>query len=273
MMNNTDANSKAILVDITKCTGCEKCVDACIEDNNLDPKLPVKNAKNDDLSGNRFTSLVQLTEDRFVKKNCLHCLDPGCVNACIAGALKKTDEGPVVYDPDQCIGCRYCMLACPAGIPRYEWDKAVPYVRKCDMCYDRVIKGKNPACVEACPNNALTFGNRKELLKQAKKTISENLDKYIDHVYGEHEFAGTSVLYISDIKLDEFGWKTKMGSRSITDYTWPIISKTPILGGGVAAFLTGTMFIINRRMKIANEKASQVILNNKEQISENGEKS
>jgi len=271
-MNSHHKDGKAVLVDITKCTGCEKCVEACVEDNKLDPVLPVSNAKADGLSGNRFTAVEQLTEDRFAKKSCLHCIDPGCVTACIAGAMKKTELGPVIYDPEICIGCRYCMLACPVGVPRYEWDKKLPYVRKCDMCYDLLLEGRQPACVEACPHGVLTFGNRSALLKKAKETITANPDTYLNHIYGEHEFGGTSVLYITDVKLDQPGWTTTMKDRSIADYTWPVISKTPFLGGGVLAFLAGTFFIINRRMKLQNEHLEEEAVQHREKYSDNGKK-
>jgi formate dehydrogenase iron-sulfur subunit len=264
-MKNIKNISKAILIDITKCTGCEKCVDACVTDNNLNPVIPMLNSKNDGLSGNRFTSIVRLNWNHFAKKSCLHCVDPGCVSACIAGAIKKTDLGPVIYDPDKCIGCRYCMLSCPVGIPRYEWDKTLPYIRKCDMCYDRLIDGKQPACVEACPNQVLTFGNRDELIIGAKKTIDQNPQKYLNIIYGEDDFGGTSVMYISDIELDRFGFETKMGNHAISDYTWPLISKTPILGFSVAMLLTGTHFIINRRIKLQNERMKKLSDDIKEQ--------
>jgi len=273
MEHTKKSQGKAVLIDVTLCTGCEKCVDACVESNGLDPVVPMTIAKEDGLSGDRFTSVVQVAVDRFAKKSCLHCVDPGCVNACIAGAIKKTDLGPVIYDKDVCIGCRYCMLACPVGIPRYEWDSTLPYVRKCDMCFDRLQDGKIPACVEACPNSVLTFGNRSELIKKAKEIIAAQPDKYIQHVYGEHEFGGTSVLYISDVSLDKLGWTTRMGDRSVSDYTWPIISKTPILGGSVAAFLTGAFFIINRRMKFENEKIAQENTIENPKPSDDGKKS
>lgn len=264
-MKSINKNSKAILIDITKCVGCEKCVDACVSDNELNPVIPMLNAKSDGLSGNRFTSIVRLNWNHFAKKSCLHCEDPGCVSACIAGAIEKTDLGPVIYDPDKCIGCRYCMLSCPVGIPRYEWDKKLPYIRKCDMCYDRLIKGQKPACVEACPNGVLTFGNRNDLLKQAKNTIKKNPDKYLDVVYGENDFGGTAVLYISDKELDKLGFETKMSDTAISDFTWPIISKTPLLGFTVATLLTGTHFIINRRIKLQKENLTELSEDKKEQ--------
>jgi formate dehydrogenase iron-sulfur subunit len=266
-MRKTDVkNSKAILIDVTKCTGCEQCVDACVNENKQDPLIPFTSLKKDGLSGDRFTSIVRIKWNRFAKKSCLHCMEPGCVDACIAGAIKKTDQGPVVYNPDLCIGCRYCMLACPVGIPRYEWDKSIPYIRKCDMCYDRLLDGKVPACAEACPNDVIMFGDRSKLINTAKERIENQPQKYLNHIYGKEEFGGTSVLYITDTELDKLGFQTKIGSHSIADFTWPIISKTPILGLSVAALLTGTHFIINRRIKLQNEKSLEESVENKEQI-------
>lgn len=256
-MKKSLSHSKAILIDVTKCTGCEKCVEACVADNQLKPVLPVPYLKKDGISENRFTSIVQLNSKRFAKKACLHCIDAGCVDACIAGALQKTEIGPVIYDPGKCIGCRYCMLACPVGIPRYEWDKTIPYVRKCDMCYDRILEGKKPACVEACPNGVLSYGTRLELLSVAREKIKKNPDKYLNHIYGEHEFGGTSVIYITDTRLDKLGFAAIMSDLSISEITWPLISKTPLLGLSVAALLTGTHFIINRRIKLQRENKSK----------------
>ena len=91
--------------------------------------------------------------------------------ACLVGGLTKTAEGPVVYDPDKCIGCRYCMLACPFHVPRYEWDSTAPLMRKCSMCFERLLEGGQPACVEACPNDAMLFGEREDLLRRAHAMI------------------------------------------------------------------------------------------------------
>ncbi|MBZ0265393.1 4Fe-4S dicluster domain-containing protein [bacterium] len=133
----------------------------------------------------------------------MHCLEPSCVSACLVGGLTKTAKGPVVYDSSKCIGCRYCMLACPFTIPRYEWDEPIPFVQKCDMCYDRIKDGLKPACVEACPNDVMLFGEREELLAHAHQLVKENPHQYIDHVWGELEFDGTSVLYVTDVELSK----------------------------------------------------------------------
>ena len=243
----------AILIDITKCTGCEKCVEACNKSNNNEKEIRFPKLSDEGLSARRFTSLVKLSSDHFAKKQCFHCMKPACEEACLVGAIKKTELGPVVYDASKCIGCRYCMLACPVGIPKYEWDKQIPYMKKCNMCYERQVEGKTPACVEACPQKAAMFGNYSDLLDKAKQTISQNPDKYINHVYGEKELGGTSVLYISDVPLDALGFPEKVGDRSIHSYTWPVLSKTPILAAGVCSFLSGTLWIVNRRMKLQSK--------------------
>jgi len=198
----------AILVDTTKCTGCERCVSACIEANQLSRQRADTDRvlTSDGLSSNRLSTIQKTGDGRFARKSCMHCLEPSCVSACLVGGISKTPEGPVVYDPTKCIGCRYCMLACPFHIPRYEWDRTIPYMRKCDMCFERLQDGQLPACVEACPSEALTFGDRKELLEEAKATIQDSTASYISHVWGETEFGGTSVLYISDVQLDALGW-------------------------------------------------------------------
>ena len=123
----------------------------------------------------------------YVRKQCRHCLEPACASACPVGALHKTDLGAVVYDAARCMGCRYCMMACPYGIPRYTWDAAVPYVRKCILCYSRIEQGRQPACTEACPSKATIFGDRDELLAEAHRRIAENPGQYGKKVWGEKE--------------------------------------------------------------------------------------
>jgi formate dehydrogenase iron-sulfur subunit len=247
---------KAILVDVTKCTGCEECVAACIEANDLDPqKAQVDRAvSKDGLSENRFLSVPKVERGRFVRMSCMHCLEPSCVSACLVGGLTKTPGGPVIYDADKCIGCRYCMLACPFHIPRYEWDEKVPFVQKCTMCSDRQQKGGIPACVEACPNDALTFGDRDALLAKAHRTINANRGRYANRVWGEHELGGTSVLYSSDVDLGVAGWPAE-DAESIPEITEPLVAKTPFIGMGVLGSVLGLNWVIRRRMRLAGEPA------------------
>jgi len=200
-----------ILTDVTKCIGCEKCVEACRKVNNLPEEKPWRWLKRiDDLSSARWTTIVDEPDargDHFVRLQCRHCLDPSCVSACIVGALHKTPEGPVVYNSHICIGCRYCMIACPFQIPAYEYNNALtPHVRKCTFCFEYVKKGGLPACAQVCPREVMTFGKRSDLLKLARWKMKNHPDKYVDHIYGEHEVGGTSWLYLASEPFDRIGF-------------------------------------------------------------------
>lgn len=244
-----------ILVDVTRCSGCEQCVGACVSANKLDPQQAqidrIRIA--DGLSANRLSTLIKLPGGRFVRKSCMHCLEPSCVSACLVGGITKTADGPVVYDPDKCIGCRYCMLACPFHIPRYEWDSTHPYMVKCMMCFERIKDNGLPACVQACPNQVLQFGNRSELLEEAHQRIAQNPTRYKNHVWGEKEYGGTSVMYISDVDLDALDWP-HLEALAIPELTEPLISKTPVIALSVAGSILGLNWIIGRRMKLTSAR-------------------
>jgi formate dehydrogenase iron-sulfur subunit len=199
--------------------------------------------------------MIRRDGDRFIRRFCRHCLEPACVSACLVGALTKTPEGPVIYDADRCMGCRYCMTSCPYGIPRYEWEKAVPVVQKCTMCYPRLQEGELPGCVEACPQEATIFGDREELLKVAHARLEANPEKYVDHVFGETEVGGTSVLYISDIPLDFLGFEPNLGEVALPDRTWAALSKVPPMVVGMTGLMAGMYWITKRRNKLAEEAA------------------
>jgi formate dehydrogenase iron-sulfur subunit len=249
--------SKAILTDVTKCIGCLKCVSACKEVNNLPLDVPRIWDKNDGLSADNWTAIIQKPDNHFVRKQCRHCLDPACVSVCPVGALHKTELGPVIYDSGKCMGCRYCMMACPFGIPRYDWDKTVPHVEKCIMCYDRIKEGKQPACTEACPTGATVFGDRDELIREAHRRINENPHKYINRVWGEHEVGGTSVLYISDIDLDFLSYQTQPVDRPLPKETAPAMKGVPFAFFGMGGLMLGINWIISRRMKLSNKSADK----------------
>jgi formate dehydrogenase iron-sulfur subunit len=145
------------------------------------------------------------------------------------------------------------MMACPYGIPRYEWDKAVPYVEKCILCYDRIVKGEQPACTEACPEKATIFGERRDLLKIAHKRIKENPGKYINKVWGEHEVGGTSVLYLSDINLDFLSYPVNLGTKPLPEKTATAMESVPFAFVGMGGAMLGLNWIIRRRMKFSKE--------------------
>jgi formate dehydrogenase iron-sulfur subunit len=255
--------SKAILNDVARCIGCEKCVQACRTENELPPDRPWRWLRNiTDLSSSRWTTIRHVRNQdgiHNVRRQCRHCLEPECVSVCIVGALQKTPEGPVVYDRDICIGCRYCMIACPWEIPRYSWEDTIPYVQKCDMCDQRVIeRGEVPACVAACPTQATIFGERDELLAEAHRRIKAEPDKYIDHVWGEKELGGTSVLYISDVDLN----LTDLDSGIATEDAMPhrttkILHKMPAVFVGMAVVMGGVHWIIRRRNELMGQSDSE----------------
>jgi formate dehydrogenase iron-sulfur subunit len=198
--------TKAILVDITKCVGCRNCEQACKQAHGYPLESePV-------LSATALT-VVEQRGEKYVRRMCMHCQDPACASACPVGALKKTATGPVVYDADKCIGCRYCMLACPFQAPRYEWTKLAPYVKKCDMCAEAVNKGGLPACVQACPTGASKFGDRDELLAEAQRRILGD-PAYVRHIYGSEEVGGTSVFSSPTCPLKNWAlWPLPASSR------------------------------------------------------------
>jgi formate dehydrogenase iron-sulfur subunit len=234
---------RALLIDITRCIGCGACAEACKQTNGLPPE-PEKQ-----LSATAFTVLHE-KGDHYVRELCRHCQQPTCVSVCPVGAFVKTPEGPVIYDGEKCIGCRYCMTACPFAVPRYEWTKRAPLVRKCVMCYDRVKEGKMTACSEACPAEATVFGWRDELLAEARRRINENPDGYFNSIYGEHEVGGTNVLFLSPVNFADLGFRTDLGNAALPPLTWEVLAKIPnfVVASGVV--LGGLWWLINRRATV-----------------------
>lgn len=205
----------ALLYDSTKCIGCKACVVGCKDEGELPADVSGYGGGLYDAPDrlNEYTrNIIQLYKEddgnyAFVKKQCMHCIDPACVSACMLGALNKGELGVVSWQADRCIGCRYCQVACPFGVPKFEWTKAAPKLVKCDFCIDRVKQGKEPACVESCPRDAVIFGNRAELLQEAHRRIDEKTDVYIPKVYGETELGGTQALYLSHVEFDKLGFE------------------------------------------------------------------
>lgn len=245
---------KAILTDITRCIGCLECVEACKAANNLAMDTPRDWQKNDGLSALNWTSIIRKPNNHFIRKHCRHCLEPACVASCPVGALQKTKSGAVIYDNGRCLGCRYCMVACPYGIPRYDWAQTVPYVRKCTMCFERIMNDQQPACTSVCPVKATIFGERDELLKIAHDRIEQAPELYIQKVYGEHEIGGTCVLYISDIDLGFLAYKTDLGNKPLPQATAPAMRAVPFAFVGMGALMYGLSWIIGRRIELKDKK-------------------
>jgi formate dehydrogenase iron-sulfur subunit len=257
--------AKGMLIDLTRCIGCRSCQVACKQWNQLPAEITQQTGTYENPP--RFTSntwsYVQVRELEhagrlvwsFAKRQCMHCEEPTCVAACIVGALHKTPEGPVVYDDYKCMGCRYCTVACPFGVPTFEWDKAVPYIRKCQMCTDRLEQGLTPACAKACPSDAITFGERDTLLQEAHTRIQARPDRYTDHVYGEHEVGGTSVMYVANVPFEELGFPS-LGPEPIPRYAEVAMAAVPPVAVVVSAAMAGIYWFIRRRDKMMNQAAS-----------------
>ena len=222
------ADDYGCLVDTTLCVGCRKCEEACNERHSL-PKPEESYAEMTVLEKERrmdetsytvvnkyypknIGTLTWRTQPTYVKFQCMHCNDPSCVSACIVGALTKQENGSVIYNAKKCIGCRYCMVACPFQVPAYEYDNALtPEVRKCTFCFNYVKNGGLPACAQVCPREVMTFGKKADLLDLARWKMKNNPGKYVDHIYGEYEVGGTSWLYLASEPFEDIGFP-KLGT-------------------------------------------------------------
>ncbi len=245
---------KGLLIDLVHCIGCRACVQACKVQNKLPGEVePILTAKT-------WASLETHERDNekiWVRRLCMHCEEPACASVCPVGAFTKTESGAVIYDSKKCIGCRYCMVACPFSVPKYEWDKTFPFVQKCILCYDLIKEGKQTTCAKVCPTEATLFGDRETLLRIAKTRIRRNPGKYVHHIYGEEEVGGTSVIFLSQVPFDELGFRTDLIKKPLPSLTWGVMSLVPniISLGGLTLF--GTWWIINRRIKLAKERLEQ----------------
>ena len=262
------SNPYGCLVDLTRCVGCRKCEEACNQANHLPPPdMPFDDKRVFDTKRrpdatkytvvNRYYSGKKNNQDdlipTYVKIQCFHCQDPSCVSACIVGALTKKDNGAVHYDVSKCIGCRYCMVACPFEIPAYEYHNPItPHVRKCTFCFEKISKdGGLPACASVCPMEAITFGSRTKLLDMAQKRIHDDPGKYVHYIYGENEVGGTSWLYISGEPFEKIGFQklpvqappklTETIQHSLFSFLW-----SPIL---LFSVLSGVMWLKNKDNK------------------------
>lgn len=245
--------ARAILYDSTACVGCRECESACSER----WKLPYndKIAAEEQISAHKLTA-IQTHGEKFSRKLCMHCIDPACASVCPVGALQKTSAGPVVYDAAKCMGCRYCMVACPFEVPTYEWDAVMPKVRKCDMCSDRTSKGGITRCSEACPAEATITGERDALIAEAKKRIAENPGKYQPRIYGLEEAGGTSVLILSDVPFDQMGYKTNIPLQRMPEYTWAVLQFIPDITMVGSVLLGGVYWITHRREEVAQAEGN-----------------
>ncbi len=244
------ATKKAMLIDIKRCFGCLSCETACkqIHGFSTDPEPT--------LSDTAFT-VVETRGDKFVRKICMHCEEPACASACPVGAISKSALGPVLYNADKCIGCRYCMLACPYSVPRYQWTKLAPFVKKCDLCSERIKAGGQPVCTEACPVQASVFGDRDTLIAEAWNRIRSD-SSYEPRIYGLEEAGGASVFFVSDVPFEKLGFKTApTGTQPMPTLTASALGDSPkvvIMGGTI---LSALYWVTQRRREVALAEAEE----------------
>jgi formate dehydrogenase iron-sulfur subunit len=284
---------KTTLIDITNCIGCRSCQVACKQWNDREGEetelLPVMGFQNPATLSAKTYTLISFHEMEnpekpsgvdaaYVMRRCFHCLEPGCVSACPTTALYKTADGPVSYDVDKCIGCRYCMLACPWDVPTAEWDKLAPKIEKCTHCTDRAAQPvpiqfngqkssdyetkrfldtiTTPACVKACPADALRYGTRDEMLALAKKRQADRPGRYVDHVYGEKELGGTTVLYLSGVPFEKLGFP-RFDEKPFPRFTAAALGAVPPAVMAIGALLgAGYAFFRKRAQAVADSRRS-----------------
>ena len=267
-------DAMGVLVDLSRCVGCRSCEAAC----NKEQKLPAPEKPFNDFSvfdeihhgQKRRTDETRYTivnrydipgreHPLFRKIQCNHCLEPACLTSCFVNAYTKTPEGAVIYDSTVCVGCRTCMVACPFYIPTFRYSSAFkPRIMKCVFCYDtRLTKGLPPACVEACPQEALTFGRRTDLVAAGKQRIRENPGNYVDHLYGEHEAGGTSWMYLSPAPFEQVGIDTTVPKEPILNYVKDFLSIVPMVLTIWPALFAGFHLLATRKDKMAEQKKNE----------------
>jgi formate dehydrogenase iron-sulfur subunit len=232
-----------ILYDSTLCEGCQSCEYACADKYGFPypkdapkPGIIRKTDVKQRVAVNSFNTSKGL---KHMRTSCNHCNEPACASACLTRAMLKTDEGPVIWREDKCMGCRSCMISCPFDIPKFEYDSPNPKIQKCRMCYESIRKGEKPACVDVCPPEALLFGKRRDLIEIARSRIYAEPGKYQHYIYGEHEAGGTGLLYLSAVPFEELGLRKDLGTTAYPEYNKTFLYSVPAVLILWPAFLLG----------------------------------
>jgi Fe-S-cluster-containing dehydrogenase component len=267
-------NAMGVLVDLSRCVGCRSCEAACNKEQNLPaPAKPfndfsvfdeMQHGQKRRTDETRYTIVNRYNipgreHPLFRKIQCNHCQEPACLTSCFVNAYTKTPEGAVIYNPDVCVGCRTCMIACPFYIPTFRYSSAFhPRIMKCVFCYDtRLTKGLPPACVESCPQEALTFGRRSDLLDMGKQRIRENPGDYVDHIYGEHEAGGTAWMYLSPAPFEQAGFDVAVPKEPILNYVKDFLSIVPMVLTIWPALFAGFHLLATRKDKMEQQKKNE----------------
>ena len=249
----TDIKHHAFLYDATRCIDCRACMVACSVENNI----PMDKTRVW-VAGVGVTGQFPDLERSTMVYHCMHCEHPDCLSACPVGAYSKREDGPVLYNPDVCIGCRYCMNACPFGVPHFDYDKGLidgAFIDKCTMCTQRIDNGEEPACVATCPTDALVFGDRADLIKEAHARIAAHPDRYVDHVYGEFENGGASYLILSHVPFSELGLPD-LPEKPINEISETVMGITIPFALDWAAVLSGLAVGVHYYNKKKEEKTA-----------------
>lgn len=273
--------SFGVLHDTTRCIGCRRCEMGCQEVNNLPmPKKPLNDLSVLDkprrTTADAWTVINKYNDGGkpvFRKLQCNHCQDPACAAACFVKAFKKDPTGAVTYDGDLCVGCRYCMVACPFNIPGFQYYEAFdPLVRKCTFCYPRIKQGLLPGCVQACPMDALIFGKREDIMRLAKNRVAQDPKRYVQHVYGEKEAGGTAWVVISGAPFGKLGLDENMNERPYAELTAGALGAVPMVIGLWPILLGGAYLITKRSEKVAKEEQREAVAKAVAEVREQAEK-
>jgi len=258
-------DAMGLLHDTTLCVGCRSCEVACAKVNGK-PK-PAGPLHDKSIFGKmrRVTDKLYTVVNRYVKARgnkpavyrkhqCMHCQEPCCASVCFVKAFTKTPEGPVLYDPSVCVGCRYCVNVCPYYALGYEYENAFnPTVQRCTMCYERIKKGDQPGCAEACPMGAIVYGKREDLLRLARQRIAKFPDRYVDQIFGEHEYGGTSWLTLAGVSFDKLGLPVNASHKPLPELTSGFLSVVPLVITIYPGLLLGFYAWTKRKERLADQ--------------------
>jgi formate dehydrogenase iron-sulfur subunit len=265
--------SFGVLFDATRCIGCRRCEAGCNKVN----ELPPPPEPFDDLSVlnkprrthwytytvvNRYDNIPGAPGPVYKKWQCNHCLEPACASSCFVNAYTKTPQGGVIWDGAVCVGCRYCMIACPFDIPTFEYNEPLtPRIMKCTLCQPLITTGKLtvPGCVGACPVEALVYGKRSDLLMIARQRMRAFPGRYLNHIYGEHEMGGTNWLYVSGVPFKAIGMREDLGTVPAPELTAGALAAVPVVAGLWPVLLTGIYAVTKRKDKIAREEKRMAV--------------
>ena len=241
--SGNEVEFSGVLYDSTRCVNCRTCEEVCAKAHSLPEPLPsnkIAAVRKTDETCNTVVNTFQTPKGEvYIKRQCMHCNEPACAAACLTKAMCKNKTGAVTWDADKCMGCRYCMVSCPFDSPKFEYHSANPKIQKCDMCFGRAQTEKSPACVANCPNEALLYGKRRDLIKEARKRICEKPELYHDQIYGEHEAGGTGWLYLSPVSFEQLGLNNTLQKSSYPELTKGFLYTVPSVFVLVPTLLLG----------------------------------